>query len=57
MLGPYLGLFEATFSYRLHEAKSALNTVVEVSRGPAPAPLNLASYDPGSCFVGPGRYF
>jgi hypothetical protein len=32
-------------------------SVVKVSRGPAPAPLNLASYGPGSCFVGPGSYF
>jgi hypothetical protein len=28
-------------------------TGVKVCRGPAPAPLNLASYGPGSCFVGP----
>jgi hypothetical protein len=31
--------------------------VVKVSRGPVPAPINLASYGPGSCFVGPGSYF
>ena len=35
----------------------SMKSVVKVSRGPAPAPLNLASYGPGSCFVGPGSYF
>jgi hypothetical protein len=29
------------------------NAGAKVSRGPAPAPLNLASYGPCSCFVGP----
>jgi len=32
-------------------------TVVKVSRGLASAPLNLASYDPGSCFGAPAVIF
>jgi hypothetical protein len=42
--------------YRLQYGTSTLfyqRAGFKVSRGSAPAPLNLASYGPGSCFVAP----